>query len=187
MTGGTQGPAVPEPTGVWIGVDVGSVRVGVARSDPRGSLAVPVVTLRRDARRDADLDELAALVSEYEAVGVVVGLPRTLAGREGPAAEAARRYGAALAPRIEPVPVEYVDERLTTVTATRKLHQNRVRQREGRAVVDQLAAVELLQHWLDVRRQRHERPADTDDQDHQDHESHEHHEGHQARRGTGEV
>ena len=137
--------------GVWFAVDVGSVRVGVARSDPRGVLAVPVTTLTRDARTGRDLAELAALVVEYEAVGVVIGLPRTLAGHEGTAAELARSYGTQLAQRVAPRPVEYLDERLTTVTAQRKLHQNGVRGRAGRAVIDQAAAVEILQHWLDTR------------------------------------
>lgn len=138
--------------GIWFGVDVGSVRVGVARCDPQGTLAVPVTTLARDARTDRDVAELAALVAEYEAAGVVVGLPRTLANREGAAAELARDYGRRIAERIAPVPVEYVDERLTTVSAQRKLHEGGVRGRAGRAVIDQLAAVELLQHWLDQRR-----------------------------------
>jgi putative Holliday junction resolvase len=143
---------VREAPGIWFGVDVGTVRVGVARSDPNGVLAVPVRTLARDARTGRDLDELAALVAEYEAVGVVIGLPRTLAGREGASAGMARDYGAALAPRVAPVPVEFVDERLTTVSAQRKLSQGGVRGRAGRAVIDQVAAVELLQHWLDLRR-----------------------------------
>src|SRR5206468_8750226 len=120
---------VPEPTGIWSGVDVGTVRVGVARCDPQGVLAVPVTTLTRDARTNRDIADLAALVAEYEAVGVVVGLPRTLAGREGASAELARSYGSALAERIAPLPVEYVDERLTTVSAQRKLHQGGVRGR----------------------------------------------------------
>lgn len=135
--------------GVWLAVDVGSVRVGVARSDPRGVLAVPVTTLARSPRDDRDIAELADLVVEYEAVGVIVGLPRTLAGREGTAAAAARDYGTRLAARIAPVPVHYVDERLTTVSAQRKLLQGGVRSRAGRVVIDQAAAVELLQHWLD--------------------------------------
>jgi putative Holliday junction resolvase len=139
----------PGTRGTWIAVDVGSVRVGVARSDPRGVLAVPLVTLARDADGNRDIVELTALVAEYEAVGVVVGLPRTLAGREGSAAQLAREYGDALAERIAPVPVEYLDERLTTVSAQRKLAEGGVRGRAGRAVVDQVAAVELLQQWLD--------------------------------------
>jgi putative Holliday junction resolvase len=143
---------VSDAPGIWFGVDVGTVRVGVARCDPQGTLAVPVTTLARDVRNDRDVAELAALVAEYEASGVVVGLPRTLACREGAAAELARDYGRRLAERIAPLPVEYVDERLTTVSAQRKLHEGGVRGRAGRAVIDQVAAVELLQHWLDQRR-----------------------------------
>lgn len=138
--------------GVWFAVDVGTVRVGVARCDPAGTLAVPVTTLQRDRRGGRDIAELAGLVAEYEAVGVVVGLPRTLAGDEGPAAAMARSYGEALAAAVTPVPVEYRDERLTTVSAARKLAQNGVRTKAGRAVIDQVAAVELLQNWLDARR-----------------------------------
>ena len=137
-------------TGVWISVDVGSVRVGVARSDPRGVLATPLVTLGRDVAGNRDIIELAALVREHEAVGVVVGLPRTLRDREGASAVMAREYGAALGAAIKPIPVHYLDERLTTVSAQRKLAEGGVRGRARRAVVDQAAAVELLQHWLDV-------------------------------------
>jgi putative pre-16S rRNA nuclease len=142
----------PGMPGIWFAVDVGSVRVGVARSDPRGVLAVPVTTLARDAAGDRDITELAALLVEYEAAGVVIGLPRTLADREGPAAAMARDYGARLAARVAPLRVEFLDERLTTGSAQRKLHQGGVRGRAGRAVIDQAAAVELLQHWLDLRR-----------------------------------
>jgi putative holliday junction resolvase len=135
--------------GVWFGIDVGSVRVGVARSDPRGVLAVPVATLRRDQRLGTDLDELDALLTEYEAVGVVIGLPRTLAGRAGLAVQEARAYGGALSARIAPRPVLYVDERLSTVLAQRSLASSGVRGRAKRAVVDQVAAVEILQSFLD--------------------------------------
>ena len=138
-------------TGGWLGVDVGTVRVGVARSDPRGTLATPVATLRRDSAGDADLAELAGLVREHGVVGVVVGLPVTLAGREGASAAMARDYAQRLSGMIDPVPVELVDERLTTVTAERRLAQRGVRARARRAVVDQAAAVEILQHWLDTR------------------------------------
>jgi putative Holliday junction resolvase len=135
-------------------VDVGSVRVGVARSDPRGVLAVPVLTLRRDRRTYTDLTELARLIAEYEAAGVVVGLPRTLAGREGTAVAAAREYGSALAERIAPIPVEYADERMTTVVAQRNLTSSGVRGTAKRARIDQAAAVEILQSFLD-RSSRH--------------------------------
>ena len=141
--------------GVWFGVDVGAVRVGVARSDPRGVLAVPVATLRRDRRLGADLEQLATLLDEHDAVGVVVGLPRTLAGRAGPAVDDAREYGGALAARIAPRPVVYVDERLSTVVAQRNLTSSGVRGRAKRAVVDQAAAVEILQSYLDGSTQHH--------------------------------
>jgi putative Holliday junction resolvase len=143
-----------EPPGVWFAVDVGSVRVGVARSDPRGVIALPVTTLKRSAHDDADVDELARLVAQYEAVGVVVGLPRTLAGRDGPAVEAARTYGTALQARVAPIPVEYSDERMTTVLAQRNLTTSGVRARAKRAMVDQAAAVEILQSFLDRRQHR---------------------------------
>ena len=137
-------------TGVWIGVDVGTVRVGVARSDPDGILATPVATLTRDHTGHTDISQLAALVGEYDAIGVVIGLPRTLRNREGSSVAMARDYAAALAEQIAPVPVQLVDERLTTVSAQRKLRQGGVPGRAQRAVIDQAAAVELLQHWLDT-------------------------------------
>jgi putative Holliday junction resolvase len=139
-------------SGIWFGVDVGTVRVGVARSDPTGILASPVTTLTRDPD-GRDLDELARLIREAQAVGVVVGLPTTLSGREGRSAEMARDYAAQLAERIAPLSVQLLDERLTTVSAERKLHRSGVRgSRAVRGIIDQAAAVELLQHWLDTLR-----------------------------------
>jgi putative Holliday junction resolvase len=132
-------------------VDVGSVRVGVALSDPAPVLASPLVTLSRDERSGSDLDRLSELVTEHEVVEVVVGLPKTLAGRHGPAAVGAVAYATALAERVGPVPVRLGDERLTTVTASRMLSQRGVRGKRQRAVVDQVAAVEILQAWLDAR------------------------------------
>jgi len=156
---GANEPKVPDrpseprpPSGVWFAVDVGSVRIGVARSDPGGLLAVPVITLKRDVAGNADVDRLVELIAEHEAVGVVVGLPLTLAGRNGPAVDAARGYGALLHTRIAPIPIEYADERMTTVLAQRSLTTSRVRGRAKRAVVDQAAAVEILQSYLDRRR-----------------------------------
>ena len=134
--------------GVRIGVDVGSVRVGVAVSDPDGILATPVTTLAR-AEDGADLDALAALVAERDAVEVVVGHPRHLSGAVGSAAKDAEAYAAALRDRVA-VPVRLVDERLTTVTATRTLAERGVRGRAQRAVVDQAAAVAILQSALDA-------------------------------------
>ncbi len=138
--------------GVRVAVDVGTVRVGVAASDPSGSLASPVTVIRRDLRNGSDLDELAALIAEREAVEVVVGLPRTLRGGDSASTRDARGYAAALARRIAPVPVRLVDERLTTVTATRGLRAAGRSARSSRATVDAAAAVVLLDAALDRER-----------------------------------
>jgi len=148
---GTDGPDAGP--GRRLGVDVGTVRVGVAVSDPGGVLASPLVTLGRDERGGSDLRRLVDLVAEYEVVEVVVGLPRTMAGRDGPAAQAALRYAEALASLLV-VPVRMVDERLTTVVASRMLAERRVRGRKQRAVVDQAAATAILQGWLESRAMR---------------------------------
>ncbi|HVW80369.1 MAG TPA: Holliday junction resolvase RuvX [Mycobacteriales bacterium] len=140
--------------GVRLGVDVGSVRVGVAASDPDGLLATPVAVLRRDPRGDTDLAELARLVAEREAVEVVVGLPRSLNGTEGRAAQIAREYASVLAERVAPVSVRVVDERMSTVEATRGLRQAGVTAKEARSMVDAAAAVVILQHALDADRAR---------------------------------
>jgi putative Holliday junction resolvase len=128
---------------------VGSVRVGVALSDPDAILATPVATLPRDVPGGSDLAALAALVTEHDAVEVVVGHPRHLSGAAGAAAAEAEAYAAALRERVG-VPVRLVDERLTTVTATRTLAERGVRGKAQRAVVDQAAAVAILQSALDA-------------------------------------
>ena len=139
-----------------LGIDVGAVRVGVALSDPDGVLATPVRTVPRDVAHGTDLAAIAALVTEHDVVGIVVGLPRTLAGREGPAAEAARAFATALTRHLETagmaMPLEFADERLTTVVATRPMRESGRKGRRQRAVVDQVAAVAILQSWLDTRR-----------------------------------
>jgi putative holliday junction resolvase len=134
-----------------LGIDVGTVRIGVAASDPDGILATPVETVRRD-RSGKHLRRLAKLVTEWEAVEVIVGLPRTLADRTGPSALDAIDVAEALAQRVAPTPVRLADERLTTVSAQRSLREAGVRAREQRAVIDQAAAVAILQSWLDQRR-----------------------------------
>lgn len=130
---------------------MGSVRIGVACSDPDAILATPVETVRRDRSRK-HLRRLAALAAEFEAVEVVVGLPRTLANRTGPSAIDAIELADELAERIAPTPVRLADERLTTVAAQRSLRAAGVRARDQRAVIDQAAAVAILQSWLDQRR-----------------------------------
>lgn len=132
-----------------IGVDVGTVRIGIARSDPGGVLASPLETVRRG---DGDLDRIATIVAESKAVEVVVGLPTSLSGREGPAAVAAREFASRLADRLPPDMVRLHDERLTTVTAESGLREMGVRGRARRQVVDQAAAVVLLQAALDGER-----------------------------------
>ncbi|MGQ0842653.1 MAG: Holliday junction resolvase RuvX [Sporichthyaceae bacterium] len=135
--------------GVRLGVDLGSVRIGVAASDRSGMLAVPVETVPRGR---GDLDRLAAIAAEYEAVAVLVGLPRSMSGKEGPAASAVREWVVGLAVRLAPVPVRLVDERLSTVSAASNLRASGVSSRKGRGVVDQAAAVVFLQTALDTER-----------------------------------
>ena len=134
-----------------LGVDVGTVRIGVATSDPDGILATPVETVRRD-RSNKHLRRLAQLAAELEAVEVVVGLPRTLADRSGPSARDAVELAEQLAGRIAPTPVRLSDERLTTVSAQRSLRDAGIRAKGQRAMIDQAAAVGILQNWLDQRR-----------------------------------
>src|SRR5690242_10151560 len=141
---------VVELTGVRLGVDPGDVRIGVASSDPSGILATPVETV---ARGEGDLDRLAALVDELGAVRVYVGLPRSLSGGEGPAAGKVRAFARELAARLGPVPVRLCDERLSTVTAESQLRSQGRKGKRRRAVVDQAAAVVILQTALERERQ----------------------------------
>jgi putative Holliday junction resolvase len=142
----------PDPgRGRRLGVDVGTVRIGVASSDPDGILATPVETVRRD-RTDKHVKRLARLVTDMDVVEVVVGLPRTLAERTGPSAVDAIAVADALAARIAPIPVRLADERLTTVTAQRELREAGIKAKGQRAMIDQAAAVGILQTWLDQRR-----------------------------------
>jgi putative pre-16S rRNA nuclease len=145
--------------GVRLGVDVGTVRVGIAISDPDGILASPLVTLRRDLRTDRDelpddVVQIVRLVELHESVEVVVGLPVTLAGTESYAAIHVCAYVEVLARALGPVPVRLADERMSTAAATRRLSERGVRGGRRRAVVDQAAAVEILQGWLDAARRR---------------------------------
>jgi putative holliday junction resolvase len=144
---------LPDPRtrpGARVGVDVGDARVGVAASDASGVLAHPVRTLPRDVAADSDVEAVVALARELEAIEVVVGLPRLLSGHEGEAARIARDYAGRLAGRLGTVGVRMVDERLTTVDAHRRLRDSGVPGRGQRAVVDQAAAVLILQSALDT-------------------------------------
>lgn len=135
--------------GVRLGVDVGSVRIGVASCDPSGLLATPVETVSRGS---GDLKRLASLVTEHNALEVVLGLPRSLRGTEEHAALVAREFAMDLARVIDPCPVRLVDERMTTVIAAREMRESGVSSRKGRPAVDQAAASVILQSALDAER-----------------------------------
>ena len=123
--------------GIRIGVDVGTVRIGVARSDPHGVLASPLETV---ARGTGDLDRIVELVREHEAIDVYVGRPTALSGRVTASTEDAIAFAGALAARL-PGLVRLVDERLTTVAAHGQLRASGRDSRSGRAVVDQVASL----------------------------------------------
>ena len=144
-------PSAAGHGGRVLGVDVGTVRVGLALSDATGTLASPLETLKR-AKNRSDLDRLVALVVEHEVAEVVVGEPRHLSGASGASAEDASNYAQELADRIPDVPVTLIDERLSTVTAASHLREGGIDSRKQRAVIDQAAAVVILQAFLDGRR-----------------------------------
>ncbi|MGH3424914.1 MAG: Holliday junction resolvase RuvX, partial [Nocardioidaceae bacterium] len=135
--------------GVRLGVDVGDVRIGVCVSDPSALIATPVETVPAGS---GSYGRLADLTREYDAIEVVVGLPRSLSGGAGPAARKVRVYAERLAQEVAPVPVRLVDERMSTVTAENVLRQQGRRGTRRRAVVDQAAAVVILQSALDAER-----------------------------------
>ena len=139
----------PVRRGVRLGVDVGSVRIGVARSDPGGLLASPLDTVRRGP---GDLAAVSELAADNEAVEIIVGLAVGLAGREGTAAADGRAFARALADRLPAVPVRLMDERFTTVLAHAALRQGGHDSRDRRQSVDKAAAALLLQGALDAER-----------------------------------
>lgn len=130
--------------GERLAIDVGSVRVGVARSDRDGIMATPLTTLARDG---ATIESIRQLVAEHGALIVYVGLPLSLDGSTGPAGLAAEGFAADLAAALD-VPVHLVDERMTTVSAQRTLREAGRSTKESRAYVDQAAAVIILETAL---------------------------------------
>jgi putative Holliday junction resolvase len=147
--------------GVRLGVDVGTVRIGVARSDPHGMLATPIETVARGA---GDLARIAELSVEYAAFEIVVGLPIALSGNETASTADARRFAAELA-RVQASPVRLVDERLTSVSANAALRASGRNSRSSRSVVDQVAAVIILQYALDFERTAGQPPGAVVDPD----------------------
>ena len=146
------------PQGIKLGVDVGTVRVGVAICDRESILATPYKTLDRNAKKNSDVRVIANLVQELGAVQVFVGLPRTMKGEERASAVMATDYArllvGELAARDLPVPVNLVDERLSSVSAHRSLHEAGMSSRNHRKVVDQVAAAGILQHAIDMQKAR---------------------------------
>ncbi|WP_018023944.1 Holliday junction resolvase RuvX [Corynebacterium ulceribovis] len=156
-------PGADDPgRGRRLGLDVGTVRIGVAVSDPDCILATPVETVRAVTKRKdpdgADIDRLLELIDEYDAVEVIIGLPRTLSGGDSSSIKVAAELGFRINRRLKqrterPQPaLRWADERLTTVSAQAALHASGVSTKAGRAIIDQAAAVEILQSWLDQRR-----------------------------------
>jgi putative Holliday junction resolvase len=142
--------------GVRVALDIGDARIGVASSDPHGILATPVETVKRGP---GDLDRISALVAELEAFEIVIGLPQSLTGAEGRAALKVRETAAQIRQNVltravgETPDVRLVDERFSTVTAEQQLRERGKKGSKRRAVVDQAAAVVILQHALDFERE----------------------------------
>lgn len=143
--------------GVRLGVDVGKARIGVARCDPHALLATPVETVPRTSRTGEDVARILELVGEFEAMEIVVGLPVSLSGHRTPSTDDAEAFAQRLADRTQ-MTVRLVDERLSTVSAQQQLHAAGRRTKESRGVIDQAAAVVILQHAIDMERARGEAP-----------------------------
>lgn len=135
-----------------VGVDVGKVRIGVARTDPDALIATPVETVARAGDTGADIRAILGHVSELAAVEVIVGLPLALSGNDTASTGDAREFAARLAAAVHPVPVRLVDERLSTVTAQSALRAAGRSAKKQRSVVDQVAAVIIVQHAIDLER-----------------------------------
>ena len=142
--------------GVRLGIDWGDARIGVAACDPEGMLAYPVATVRAG---ESELSDVVALIEKHQAIEVLVGLPRSLSGSEGPAAAKARERAARLA-GAAPVPVRLVDERLSTVTAAGRLQASGKSPKQQRGSIDAAAAVIVLEHALAFERAQGEPPGE---------------------------
>lgn len=169
----TPGPTPDRPgdddpgRGRRLGLDVGTVRIGVALSDPDGILATPLETVQADrtsgARPGEEYPRIRALIEENFVVEVVVGLPVSLRSQRTASTRRAENYAARLHRDLD-IPVRLVDERMSTMAATTAMHASGVNQKKGRSRIDQAAAVHILQGWLDARRtfQARTRVSDND-------------------------
>lgn len=148
-------------TGVRLGVDVGKARIGIARTDPHGMLATPIETVQRDHDGTADVARIAELVGEYQAFEVIVGLPLNMRGERTLSTEDAADFAVDLATHLRGVAdVRLVDERLSTVSAQGHLRQAGKKTKQSRGIIDQAAAVVILQHALDLERSREQAPGE---------------------------
>lgn len=143
--------------GKRLSIDVGQARVGVATCDPDAILATPVETL---ARNGSDIRRAAQMVKKDAIIEVIVGLPYNMDGTEGASARHARTWAGKLAKRIDPIPVRLVDERLSTVTAHAQLSASGRNSRHHRSVVDQAAAVVILETALEIERRTGREPGE---------------------------
>lgn len=138
-----------------LGLDIGTVRIGVSLSDPDGILATPLETVQADktsgSRPGEEFPRILTLIEENFVVEVVVGLPVSLRSRRTASTRRAENYAARLRRELS-IPVRLVDERMSTTAATNAMHASGVSHKKGRSRIDQAAAVHILQGWLDARR-----------------------------------
>lgn len=130
-----------------LGIDYGQARIGIAATDACGILAYPVESIH--LAHTEPLGRIAELAEKLHIRTLVLGLPLRLDGTEGSACERVRAFGERLAARLPQLPLVYADEFLTTSTAQDKLHQAGRRAKEFRAIIDQAAAVEILNNWME--------------------------------------
>ena len=130
-----------------LGIDFGQARIGIAATDACGILAHPVESIHLD--RTEPLERIAQLVAERGIRTLVLGLPLRLDGTEGTACEKVRAFGGKLRARLPELPLVYVDEFLTTTVAQEKLHAAGKKAKDFRPIIDQAAAVEILNNWME--------------------------------------
>lgn len=135
-----------------LALDIGDKTIGVAVSDLLGLTAQGVETIRRTASTKDDLKRLGELVTQYEATTFVIGLPKNMDGTEGTRCELVRKFAARLSAAFPTVEQIFWDERLSTVAATRELVAADVSRKKRKKVIDKMAAVYILQGWLDSKR-----------------------------------
>lgn len=129
-----------------LGIDHGEARIGLAITDPVGIMAHPLETIQ--VKNTDPIERIKVLVKERQVKQLVLGLPIRMDGTEGTAAEKVRAFGKELTEKID-LPIHYIDESLTTVTASEKLHQAGKNAKKQKAIIDQAAAVEILSYWLE--------------------------------------